>query len=162
MSTNYEEAGEAALAAHLLVVQSMALQGRMAVSVGMVLHVVAHMTTDPLIVVEAAVAVGTVVTAAQEASLAVIANRCDPEMEVTETAIDTAAEDETTTTAAGKGTTTAMATTTHAANGDTNRMQYNRFVGWVFSISAFLPFFARVRKDTFIFDFKRLHQAPQW
>ena len=112
---------EAALAVHLLVVRSMAMQGRTAVLVGMVPHVVAHMTTDPLIAAAAVEGVGSAVIAAQEASLAVIANPYETEREVTGTGIDMGAEDETTTMVAGRGITTAMAMTTHAANGDTSR-----------------------------------------
>lgn len=112
---------EAVLAAHPPVVQPTALQGRTAVPVGMVPHVVAHMTTDPLTAAAAMVEVGLAVIAAQEASLAVIVNPCDPEREVTGTGIGTEAEDETTTMVAGRGITMAMATTTHAANGDTSR-----------------------------------------
>lgn len=111
-------------AVHLLVLLqlSMVLQGQTAVLlVGMAL-LVAHMTTDPLIAVAAAVEVGTAVIAAQEASPAATANQFDLEMEAIGTAIDTAAGDETRTTVAERGITMAMAMMTHAANGDTSRL----------------------------------------
>ena len=102
---------------------SMVLQGQTAVPrVGMAL-LVAHMTTDPpLIVVAAAVEVGTAAIAAREASPAVIVNQYDLETEAIGTAIDTVAGDETRTTVAERGITMAITMTTHAANGDTSHL----------------------------------------
>ena len=154
-------------AVHLLVLPqlSMVLQGQTAVPlVGMAL-LVAHMTTDPLIVVAAAaVEVGTAVTVAQEASPAVTANQYDLEMEAIGTAIDTAAGDETMTTVAERGITMAMAMMTHAANGDTSRLAtLIGLLGGFSRFQHFFPFCDRVRKDnTFILDFIRLHHAAHW
>ena len=153
-------------AVHLLVRLRlpMVLQGQTAVlRVGMAL-LVAHMTTDPLIVVAAAVEVGTAATAAQEASLAVTANQYDLEMEATGTAIDTVAVDETRTTAAERGITTAITMTTHAANGDTSRLAAPiGLLGGFSRFQHFFPFRDRVRKDnTFILDSVRLHHAAHW
>ena len=83
-------------------------------------------------------------------------------MGATGIAIAMAVGDARTTTAAGRGITMMMDTTTHAANGDTSRLRHNRFVGWVFSISAILLLFARVRKDALTLDLIRLHQAIEW
>lgn len=153
-------------AVHLLVRLrlSMVLQGPTAVlRVGMAL-LVAHMTTDPLIVVAAAVEVGTAVTAAQEASPAVTANQYDLEMEATGTAIDTVAVDETRTTVAERGITRARTMTTHAANGGTSRLAAPiGLLGGFSRFQHFFPFRDRVRKDnTFISDSVRLHQAAHW
>ena len=153
-------------AVHLLVLLQlpMVLQGQTAVlRVGMAL-LVAHMTTDPLIVVAAAVEVGTVAIAAQEASPAVTANQYDPEREAIGTVIDTAAGDETRTTVAERGITMAMAMMTHAANGDTSRLAaLIGLLGGFSRFQHFFPFCDRVRKDnTFIFDFIRLHHAAHW
>lgn len=153
-------------AVHLLVLLqlSMVLQGQTAVLlVGMAL-LVAHMTTDPLIAVAAAVEVGTAVIAAQEASPAATANQFDLEMEAIGTAIDTAAGDETRTTVAERGITMAMAMMTHAANGDTSRLATPiGLLGGFSRFQHFFPFCDRVRKDdTFIFDFTRLHRAAHW
>ena len=155
-----------ATAVHLLVLLqlSMGLQGQTAVPlVGMAL-LVAHMTTDPLIVVAAVVEVGTAVIAAQEASPAVIVSQYDLEMEAIGTAIDTAAGDETRTTVAGRGITMAMAMMTHAANGDTSRLAtLIGLLGGFSRFQHFFPFHDRVRKDnTFIFDLTRLHHAAHW
>ena len=126
------EEAEAASAVHRSVVLlSMALRARTAVLVGMALHVVAHLTTDPLIVAEAvAEEVGSVI-AAQEASLAVIASPSGLVKEVIGTGIDTAAEDETTTTGAERGIMMAMAMMIHAANGDISRFAALHRVCWV-------------------------------
>lgn len=122
---------------------SMALQAQTAVLlVGMAL-LVAHMTTDPLIVVGVAVEVGMVVMAVQEASLAATASPYDPEMEVIGTAIDTAAEDATTITEAESGITKAMATTTHAANGDISHLA--TLIGLLGGFSPFQHFFPLLR-----------------
>ena len=119
---------------------SMALQAQTAVLlVGMALPV-AHMTTDPLIVAGVAVEVGMAVMAVQEASPAATASPYDPEMEVTGTATDTAAEAATTITEAGNGITTAMATMTHAANGDTSRFLRHSSVCWVGSLRSSTSF----------------------
>ena len=127
----------AALAVHQSVVLSMALRARTAMLVGMALHVVAHMTTDPLIVAEAAVVVGSVI-AVQEASLAVIASPSDLVTEGTGIGIDTAAGHEKMTMGVARGIMRAMATMIHAANGDISRLRhYIGFVGWVcFPISS--------------------------
>ena len=153
-------------AVHLLVLpqRSMVWQGQTAVPlVGMAL-LVAHMTTDPLIVVAAAVEVGTAVTVAQEASPAVTGNQYDLEMEAIGTAIDTAAGDETMTTVAERGITMAMAMMTHAANGDTSRSAtLIGLLGGFSRFQHFFPFCDRVRKDnTFVLDFIRLHHAAHW
>ena len=153
-------------AVHLLVLLQLptGLQGQTAVlRVGMAL-LVAHMTTDPLIVVAAAVEVGTAAIAAQEASPAVTANQYDLEMEAIGTVIDTAAGDETRTTVAERGITMAMAMMTHAANGDTSRLAaLIGLLGGFSRFQHFFPFCDRVRKDnTFIFDFIRLHHAAHW
>ena len=126
----------------------MVLRARMVAVVGMVLHV-AHLTTDPPIVAVAVVGeVGMAVIAAQEVSPAVIASRYVPAREAIGTAIATGVEDETTITAAGRDTMTAMATTIHAANGDTSRLRHIRFVGWVFSrFSASLVPFCQGKKQ---------------
>ena len=122
------EEAEAASAVHRSVVLlSMALRARTAVLVGMALHVVAHLTTDPLTVAEE---VGSVI-AAQEASLAVIASPSGLVKEVIGTGIDTAAEDETTTTGAERGIMMAMAMMIHAANGDISRFAALHRVCWV-------------------------------
>ena len=122
---------------------STALQAQTAVLlVGMAL-LVAHMTTDPLIVVGVAVEVGMAVMAVQEASLAATASPYDPEMEVIGTAIDTAAEAATTITEAENGITTAMATMTHAANGDTSR--FAAFIGLLGGFPPFQHFFPLLR-----------------
>ena len=142
----------------------MVLQGQTAVlRVGMAL-LVAHMTTDPLIVVAAAVEVGTAAIAAQEALPAATANQYDLEMEAIGTVIDTAAGDETRTTVAERGITMAMAMMTHAANGDTSRLAaLIGLLGGFSRFQHFFPFCDRVRKDnTFIFDFIRLHHAAHW
>ena len=122
---------------------SMALQAQTAVLlVGMAL-LVAHMTTDPLIVVGVAVEVGMAAIAVQQASLAATASPYDLEMEVIGTVIDTAAEDATTTMEAEKGITTATATMTHAANGDTSRIA--AFIGLLGGFPPFQHFFPLLR-----------------
>ena len=162
------EAGLAAVvtAVHLLVLLqlSMVLQGQTAVPrVGMAL-LVAHMTTDPLIVVAAAVEVGTAAIAAQEASPAATANQYDLETEAIGTVIDTVAGDETRTTVAERDITMAITMMTHAANGDTSRLAtLIGLLGGFSRFQHFFPFRDRVRKDnTFIFDFIRPHQAAHW
>lgn len=161
------EEAEAVSAVHRSVVLlSMALRARTAMLVGMALHVVvAHMTTDPLIVAEAAVVEVGSAMAALEASRAVIASPSDLVKGVTGTGIDTAAEDETTTMGAGRGIMMAMAMMIHAANGDISRFCGVTSVCWVGFVSDFQHFFPSstwVRKTTFIFDTFRLHQASQW
>ena len=158
------EEAEAVLAVHQSVLLlSMALRARTAILVGMALHVVAHMTTDPLIVAEAAVEVGSVI-AAQEASPAVIASPSDPVMEVKEIGIDTAAEDETTTMGAERGIMMAMAMMTHAANGDISRF-LRRYIGllggFCFRFQHFLPLLCLGKEDT-TFIFRHFPTTPSF